>query len=728
MVVKNIVNIQNNKIDFDINGTNSLRYSFRGTEHFRLTEVNGSNHVQFIAQKALTDNLFQNNQITEATNADFIGRISNIDNHSITNLKDVDATSASLGQVLVYNGTNWKNQPPTAVGATTLTVGADSGTPDTIDLLTETFKIIGTASEIETITEASSTAIKIGLPNSIIITDKITVGTNSGGALLDADVDENAIFRNVAASAGLGFIQDNLGTIKIRSNDIQFINASGTIVGRFNNAQNPLDFQITEDLFLRGTNILIGGGANHDLLLVYQNTTAFGYKKNSNTDLFNEAQINLNIGNTSRLELDATNSVFRSDLFIINKDAPTVVVGEGEIEPLNNNPGGRFHCDGTNFYIAYNDGTNAINIETDFAIKLNAAKNTIINAPTGSKVNLGINDSTKMQIEGNDVFIKNGLNLGGLSGSSDLFLMEASGSGATRQFILQDVDSTHDIINYITNDRLRINDSQTIALRIANTNKLVVTTDQVKVDTGANLFVTGDATIDGNLIVNGTQTIINTEIKLIEDPLIELGYAGTNSLPAPQDIGFFGQYKADNYAGLYYDVSATAFKVFDSLGTNDYATSLGTNGNNVTTNARSANIQAKKFITEGGDFGQEIYASDLNFSLGPSSDNPNIIQELQKDDVYGTGNGIFSGKLLSYIYNEDFSITASSLINYNFHVGGTNPSQKLFSSAVELETKIGDINFIDFDSDTSVATITLSSSGAYKFRIRILPVLTWKAP
>ena len=100
MVVKNIVNIQNNKLDFDINGSNKLKFTFRGTENFRLTEVGGTSHTQFIAHKALTDELFER-QITEPTNADFIGRISNINNHTINNLKDVKATSATVGQVLV---------------------------------------------------------------------------------------------------------------------------------------------------------------------------------------------------------------------------------------------------------------------------------------------------------------------------------------------------------------------------------------------------------------------------------------------------------------------------------------------------------------------------------------------------------------------------------------------------------------------------------------------------
>jgi hypothetical protein len=136
MVVKNIVNIQNNKLDFDINGTNnSLKYSFRGLEHFRLTEVGGTSHVQFIAQNASNTTLFTDQ--STGTNVDFVGRISNINNHVINNLKDVDATNPVEGDVLLYDGTNWINKPPIV----TLTIAADADTTSLIDLRTETFKI-----------------------------------------------------------------------------------------------------------------------------------------------------------------------------------------------------------------------------------------------------------------------------------------------------------------------------------------------------------------------------------------------------------------------------------------------------------------------------------------------------------------------------------------------------------------------------------------------------------
>jgi hypothetical protein len=684
MVVKNIVNIQNNKLDFDINGTNnSLKYSFRGLEHFRLTEVGGTSHVQFIAQNASNTTLFTDQ--STGTNVDFVGRISNINNHVINNLKDVDATNPVEGDVLLYDGTNWINKPPIV----TLTIAADADTTSLIDLRTETFKIAGTGHEIETTLDIPSTSIIIGLPTSVIVAGELRVGPSSRSrALITTTANNDVIFRNNDATANSGIVLGSNGEVTIDS----------------------------------------------------------------------ESNIKLTIGTSSRLEVDSTNSVFATDLYIVNKDS------EGS---LIHNRGGHFHSEGTNFYIAYNNGTNVTNFTTDYAMKLALNNNTFINAPSGGNVELSINADTKFLVGGGgDVFIKNELNIGELDGGANASVnFSVSGSGTSRQILFSDVHGTNNFID-LTDTRFRINHISKVSARINGQNKLVITSNEIKVDNNANLLVTGlakvngnlivdgtagiqgalainggltlngcnlevggNTTIDGNLTVNGTTIILNTEIKLIEDPMIELGYVGTDVLTDPQDIGFFGQYKADNYAGLYYEVSSTAFRVFDSLGTNDYLTSLATNpnGNVVTTNSRTANIEAKNFITKNGDFGQDIPISLVNLDNngGTVSTATNFLTQLES--VYGTNSGLYCGKSIFILYKTDFTASSSILLNYNFHSAGTN---KIVKTAVELETRGGDINFIGFDSDTNdiTADITGNPSGFYKFSIRLLPLLTKTVP
>lgn len=687
MVVKNIVNIQNNKLDFDINGTNSLKYSFRGIEHFRLSEVDGTSHVQFIAQKALSDIKFKKDVF--GTNADFIGRISNIDNHTLSNLGDVESTSAVADEVLVYDGTSWKNKPLTSVGAANLTIG-DGNSTSLVDLRDDTFKILGTDDEIETTLDTSNSII-IGLPDRVIISDELLVGTatNSGAASITTIANFEAIFRNNIAP-------DNSG-IKLGTN--------GKVI------------------------------------------------------ISSENMINMVIGTSSRLEVDATNSVFATDLYVVNKDSQGTLI---------DTQGGHFHSDGTNFYIAYHDGTNVTDFATtDYAIKLESDQKTFLNAPSGGSVLLSINNVPEVEVKEQEVFIRNELIFGGVSDSTNaMFSIGASGHGVNRTLLFTD-NTVDDNFIKLSHTELTIDHASKLELQINEQNRLVINSSEVLVNEanlevdghatineslvvegttllkaattinanltlsdGGNLIVGGNTTIDGNLTVNGTTTILNTEIKLIEDPLIELGYFGTNALSGPQDIGFFGQYKVDNYAGLYYDVSSTAFRVFDSLGKNDYETSLATNpnGNVVTTNAMTANIEAKKFITvAGGDVGQEVH--DVNITR-PSTNPVSALTILQNADVYGTGNGLFSGKLLADVYNADFSDSASSIIHYTFHVGGTNPSEKLFISGVESESKIGSIDFIDFNSDNNniIATVGANATSTdYRFRIRILPISTRQA-
>jgi hypothetical protein len=679
MVVKNIVNIQNNKLDFDINGTNnSLKYSFRGLEHFRLTEVGGTSHVQFIAQNASNTTLFTDQ--STGTNVDFVGRISNINNHVINNLKDVDATNPVEGDVLLYDGTNWINKPPIV----TLTIAADADTTSLIDLRTETFKIAGTGHEIETTLDIPSTSIIIGLPTSVIVAGELRVGPSSRSrALITTTANNDVIFRNNDATANSGIVLGSNGEVTIDS----------------------------------------------------------------------ESNIKLTIGTSSRLEVDSTNSVFATDLYIVNKDS------EGS---LIHNRGGHFHSEGTNFYIAYNNGTNVTNFTTDYAMKLALNNNTFINAPSGGNVELSINADTKFLVGGGggDVFIKNELNIGELDGGANASVnFSVSGSGTSRQILFSDVHGTNNFID-LTDTRFRINHNSKVSARINGQNKLVITSNEIKVDNNANLLVTGlakvngnlivdgtagiqgalainggltlngcnlevggDTTITGNLIVNGTQTILNTEIKLIEDPFIELGYFGTNSLSSNQNkkLGFFGQYTNSNYAGLYYDSSTEKFRMFDSIGTSEYAASLnGTNSLNLNINANIADLEAKNFHTKNGDYGQEIAGNSLS-SSGVTGVNSNFLTMLQS--VYGNNNGLYCGKSLFSIYKTDYSSSSSILLNYNFHSAGTN---QIVRTAVELETRGGDIDFMTFDSDNNNISVDISSnpSGSYRFSVKLFPILT----
>jgi hypothetical protein len=91
-------------------------------------------------------------------------------------------------------------------------------------------------------------------------------------------------------------------------------------------------------------------------------------------------------------------------------------------------------------------------------------------------------------------------------------------------------------------------------------------------ESASNLIIRGsditlDATntvIDGNLIVNGTQTKIDTENLSVKDPLISLARENNSNI---LDIGFYGKYVTDTerYTGLIYDASDSTYKFFKNL-------------------------------------------------------------------------------------------------------------------------------------------------------------------
>jgi hypothetical protein len=448
-VIKNIVNIQDNRLDYVINGTNSLRYIFRGTEHFRLTEVGGTNVCKFIAQKALDDQLFSD----QTPNADFIGRVSTINNHSIQNLNNVTFTDLSIGDTLVYNGTSFVNGQG-GVGSITL---QDATGTSTLSFGTN-FRILGTDYEIDT--QVSNNQVRISLPSNMATPGSLTVN-------------------------GL-------------------LTANGNIT--------------------TGTNRLISAG-------------------------------NLSITNNASI--------------------------------------------------------------------------------------------------------------------------------------------------------------------------------------GNNLTVGSDVTINGNLTVNGTQTIIYSETKLIEDPLIELGYTTSPLGNEVNDIGFFGQYRADNYAGLYYDVSSTSFRIFDALGTSVYEDNLV--DNNMPLIPHAANIIAKNFQTSWGSFGTSLVNTSRTFNTNDYDANiVTVPLENTLSGYYGVmSNGIFSGKLIAYSYTDvlgtssSFSNSSVTLLNYVLFIySGLIKA----SFTVEIEDKTPNYAYINFSYnsngssviiDTNEAATSLMTEGMpFTTVLKILPIVS----
>lgn len=102
-------------------------------------------------------------------------------------------------------------------------------------------------------------------------------------------------------------------------------------------------------------------------------------------------------------------------------------------------------------------------------------------------------------------------------------------------------------------------------------------------ETGQDLSVDGNATITGNLTVNGTQTTVNSTTTSVADSMIELANANTSS--DTLDIGIYGNYNdglADGvgeFTGLFRDATDSTWKLFDGLEV-EPSTTVNTSGTN----------------------------------------------------------------------------------------------------------------------------------------------------
>ena len=89
-------------------------------------------------------------------------------------------------------------------------------------------------------------------------------------------------------------------------------------------------------------------------------------------------------------------------------------------------------------------------------------------------------------------------------------------------------------------------------------------------ETASDLSVDGNATISGNLTVNGTTVTVNSSTTSVTDSMIELAQSNTSS--DTLDIGLYGNYNdglsdggASEYTGLFRDASDSTWKLFDGL-------------------------------------------------------------------------------------------------------------------------------------------------------------------
>ena len=137
-------------------------------------------------------------------------------------------------------------------------------------------------------------------------------------------------------------------------------------------------------------------------------------------------------------------------------------------------------------------------------------------------------------------------------------------------------------------------------------------------------IVSGDMTIGGNLIVNGTTTTVNVDTVTIEDPIITLGLSSGNVVPnLTHDRGLALVRGTGLTAFMGWDTSASQFVILSSgiAGVNSGTYTAGTYGDLQLNKLNSAEINVNQLISiisSGISFSNFIKFSDSSTASGPS--------------------------------------------------------------------------------------------------------------
>lgn len=231
----------------------------------------------------------------------------------------------------------------------------------------------------------------------------------------------------------------------------------------------------------------------------------------------------------------------------------------------------------------------------------------------------------------------------------------------------------------------------------------------------------GDVIIDGDLTVNGTYTIINSEVKLIEDSIITLGYEEGGGATS-YDIGFRGKYletsEATNSALFFYDISATNFVLM-----NEYTLDDGTQPND------TIDLTAGEYATlvAGGirlNKSSSRALADVSMYNLSYSDTFTVTASttIAATNIIDCSNITNSTAVLSGILNitawqDDLSSWAQNISNYSIIYKGSGDITVNFMTVFELNN-----NFEDFDLSTSVLTVRETNTGTYNVEARLLPL------
>ena len=137
--------------------------------------------------------------------------------------------------------------------------------------------------------------------------------------------------------------------------------------------------------------------------------------------------------------------------------------------------------------------------------------------------------------------------------------INVSGNGTSGQVLTSDGDGTFSFTNKTVNTDVDVSVSN-LETRLGQIDSNVTIGSGASVHTNTS----GNLTVGGNLIVDGTTTTVNSTTVTIDDHHFKVATDNNTT----NDFGFYGRYNATaEFAGLTYDVSASTFQLYDGQGT-----------------------------------------------------------------------------------------------------------------------------------------------------------------
>lgn len=438
-----------------------------------------------------------------ATNFDGTGNIT-----LTTTLDTVNSNVGSFGSstaipVVTVNGKGLVTGVSTASIATALTVGADSGSDDSVALATDTLNFVGTSNEIET--AVSNNQIQIGLPSAV------TVGslTTSGNVIVGGNLTVSGTTTTVNTETIN--LADN--QILLNSNETGTPSQNGGIeIERGTSTNKTLVWNETDDKWTVGSETFVAGTFEGALTGNVTGDVTGDVTASSSSDLtlstdsdmlFKSANTVFNFQHTS-----SANAAKPPQLNIKNTDTATVadqLIGEFRFiaanslgsyvdyatfksTVLDNDSSNR---DGSFVMTVSNGGTN------DFEVfSAGGGQNTIIKAPLNVQLKADVSSMTNSAGTGTLTFTPNSSSQV-ISASTDLRLTGTDiRIDATTNVKLE--GTTTDVFGDLvlskgaSDWKVEVNGSNELVISYGGVNKM-------KLDTSGNLTVTGDITAFGTV-------------------------------------------------------------------------------------------------------------------------------------------------------------------------------------------------------------------------------------